>query len=67
MLTGLKYEYMSTQKAKLAIVKAAENKVIPSCDILPVLDEYKNSQYEEFLQRNSWSLYNAFTEVAKKV
>ena len=62
----LKYEYMPLSTAKLKIVKAAENKVIPSCDILPVLDEYKNPKYEEFSDRNSWSLYNSFTEIAKK-
>ena len=62
----LKFEYMSTSKAKLAIVKAAETKAIPSCDIIPVLEEYKNPRHEEFSPRNSWSLYNSFTEIVKK-
>ena len=62
----LKYEYMPTSSAKLKIVKAAEIKAIPSCDILPVLEEYKQPRHEEFSTRNSWSLYNAFTEIAKK-
>ena len=62
----LKYEYMPTSSAKLKIVKAAEIKAIPSCDIIPVLEEYKKPRYEEFATRNGWSLYNAFTEIAKK-
>ena len=62
----LKYNYVSDSKAKLMIVDAAENNAIPSCDILPVLNEYRNPTYEDFELKNSWSLYNAFTEIAKK-
>ena len=62
----LKYDYMPISSAKLKIVKAAEEKAIPSCDILSVLQEYKSPKYEDFSNKNSWSLYNAFTEIAKK-
>ena len=62
----LKYDYMPISSAKLKIVKAAEEKAIPSCDILNVLQEYKSPKYEDFSNKNSWSLYNAFTEIAKK-
>ncbi len=62
----LKFEYMPLSQAKLKIVKAAEENAIPSSDILTVLDEYKNPKYEEFATKNTWSLYNAFTEVVKK-
>jgi hypothetical protein len=45
---------------------AAEMKAIPSCDILPVLDEFRKPRHEEFKARTRWSLLNAFTETAKK-
>ena len=35
-------------------------------DIIPVLKEFVNSRHDEFRYRNRWSLYNAFTEIAKK-
>jgi len=62
----LKEEYISISSAKLAIVKAAEIKAIPSCDILQVLDEFRKPRHEEFSEHNRWSLYNSFTEIAKK-
>jgi len=62
----LKLEKLSINKAKLEIVKAAEIKAIPSCDILQVLDEFRKPRHEEFSERNKWSLYNSFTEIAKK-
>ena len=62
----LKLTKISISKAKLEIVKAAEMKAIPSCDILPVLNEFCNPRYEEFSERNRWNLYNSFTEIAKK-
>ena len=62
----LKEEYITLSSAKLAIVKAAEIKAIPSCDILQVLDEFRKPRHEEFSEHNRWSLYNSFTEIAKK-
>ncbi len=63
---NLKLQSMSMDSAKILIVEAAQNKIISSCDIVPVLNEYEEPQHDEFLERNRWSLYNAFTEVAKK-
>ena len=62
----LKLEKISISKAKLEIVRAAEMKAIPSCDIIPVLDEFKSPRHDEFSECNKWSLYNSFTEIAKK-
>jgi len=62
----LKVEAITIDIAKLVTVKAAELKVIPSCDILPVLNEFQNPRHEEFADHSRWSLYNSFTEVAKK-
>jgi len=62
----LKLQDLSISAAKLLTVKAAEEKVIPSCDILPVLQEFRKPRHVEFAERNRWSLYNSFTELAKK-
>jgi hypothetical protein len=52
--------------ARLLAVRAAEEGAIPSCDILAVLNEYRRPKYEEFSDPTMWSLFNSFTEVAKK-
>ena len=62
----LKYQMLSIDEAKLVTVRAAETKAIPSCDILPVLKEFNDPRHEEFSMPTMWSLYNAFTEIAKK-
>ncbi|NQZ67804.1 MAG: DUF932 domain-containing protein, partial [Lentisphaeria bacterium] len=62
----LKDERISERQAKLLTVKAAEEKVIPSCDIIPVIQAYMQPPHEAFEARNNWSLYNSFNEVAKK-
>ena len=48
------------------MVRAAEMRAIPSCDILPVLDGFTRPEHEEFREPSKWSLYNSFTEIAKK-
>jgi hypothetical protein len=63
---GLKMHSITVSSAKLLTVKAAERGVINSSDIIPVLNEYRTPQQEEFSERNRWSLYNSFTEIAKK-
>ena len=62
----LKYQMVSLDIAKIAIVEAARKKIIASSDILSVFNEYEQPQHEEFQEYNRWSLYNAFTEIAKK-
>ncbi len=62
----LKLMRLSENKARALTVIAAEHKIIPSCDILPVFDEFRQPRHEEFAANNMWSLYNSFTEIAKK-
>ena len=62
----MKLRPISISGAKLLTVQAAEEKVIASCDILPVLKEFREPRHEEFKTQNLWSLYNSFTELAKK-
>jgi hypothetical protein len=62
----LKVEELADDAARVLVVSAAEQLVIPSCDILPVLQSYLNPLHVEFEPRTRWSLYNGFTAVAKK-
>ncbi|MBO4344710.1 MAG: DUF932 domain-containing protein [Victivallales bacterium] len=52
--------------ARAFIVRAAEQSVIASCDVLPVLREYLTPSHPEFMERTEWSLLNAFTEVSHR-
>ncbi|OGV40389.1 MAG: hypothetical protein A2X48_23565 [Lentisphaerae bacterium GWF2_49_21] len=62
----MKIEAVSVDQARVITVMAAEIKAIPSCDILTVLKEFKEPRHEEFSDPTKWSLYNGFTETAKK-
>jgi uncharacterized protein DUF932 len=63
---GLKVQSITVTGAKLLTVKAADFGVINSSDIIPVLNEFRTPRHEEFADKNRWSLYNSFSEVAKK-
>lgn len=57
---------VTVDDAKLIIVHAAEQDAIPSCDILPVLNEFVSPRHREFREQTQWSLLNAFTEIGHK-
>ena len=63
---GMKLEAVSIDQARVITVMAAEIRAIPSCDIIEVLNEFKQPRHEEFREPTKWSLYNSFTETAKK-
>jgi len=62
----LKNTPLTIDQARILIVQSAESGAIPSSDIIPVLEEFVEPRYDDFAERNCWSLYNAFTELAKK-
>ena len=63
----LKVQYLKNDdEVRSRIVRAAEIGAINSSDILPVFQEFKHPQHEEFLEPTRWSLLNAFTETIKK-
>jgi hypothetical protein len=62
----MKNTRVTVNKARQLAVQAAEADVIPSCDIVPVVQGYIEPPHEEFLPKTEWSLYNSFNEVAKK-
>ncbi len=64
-IAGMKLEMLSIDEARVVTVMAAEIRAIPSSDIIPVLQEFKQPRHSEFSLPNRWSLYNSFTETAK--
>jgi len=65
-INGMKIEAVSIDAARVITVMAAEIRAIPSCDIIEVLNEFKEPRHQEFSEPTKWSLYNSFTETAKK-
>ncbi|MEA4863598.1 MAG: DUF932 domain-containing protein [Victivallaceae bacterium] len=57
---------VSDNLARACIIRAAELDAIPSCDVLTVWHEFKQSRHDEFAEPTKWSLLNALTEVSKK-
>jgi len=49
------------------IMRATAHGAINPSDVLRVRDEYNNPRHEEFKEANAWSLFNAATEVLKRV
>jgi len=49
------------------IMRSAENGAINPSDVLRVKEEYSNPRHAEFKETNAWSLFNAATEVLKRV
>jgi hypothetical protein len=47
-------------------IRAAEARIVSYAGIRQVNDEWLHPAYENFAKRTAWSLFNAFTEVAKR-
>ena len=56
---------VTTDEARLLIVRAAEMNAIPGSDILPVLNGFRHPPHPEFADPTRWNLYNSFTDQAK--
>jgi len=63
---GLKNREMRTWEVNDILVESGRTGVMPWSRIGKVDREYRNPRYPEFKERTAWSLYNAFTEVAKQ-
>ena len=63
----LKRTPISNERASKKILECAERNVIPHSAIIPVYKEYMEPRHSEFTERNLYSLYNCFTEIAKTI
>lgn len=58
---------LTDQEAHDLIVRASvDYKALPNAQIQHVVNEWREPQHDEFEERNAWSLFNAFTAVAKR-
>jgi hypothetical protein len=65
-LDRLKLEGIAEDGARLLIFQAAEQKIIPSSEVIQIWDEFQKPTYPEFRDPNRFNLLMAFTEIAKK-
>lgn len=65
-LDRLRDVYLTLDQARSILVQAAEVNAIPSCDILPIYQEFKEPRHEDFNIPSCWSLLNACTELSHK-
>jgi hypothetical protein len=65
-IARMKDQPITESEGRLTAVRAAMLGAINSSDIVPVIQEFEEPRHPEFADRNRWSLYNAFTETAKK-
>jgi len=62
---GMQGIFLEDINAHDFVIKAMDCGAIKPTAVPHVLAEYRKPQHEEFQPRNMWSLYNAFTAVAK--
>ncbi len=65
-LDRLRGNYLAEDQARSLIVRIAEANAIPSCDILPIFNEFQAPRHNDFGDPSCWSLLNAITEVSHK-
>ncbi len=57
--------YVANPLAHDIVVKAIDCRAIVPTQVPKVLQEWRKPSHDEFLPRNAWSLFNAFTEAQK--
>jgi hypothetical protein len=62
----MRYDTITSYRAKVKLVDLATKGAINSSDIVPVMREFDNPTNEEFNNNSEWSFFNAITRVAKK-
>jgi hypothetical protein len=57
---------LTDAQAHDVVIRSVDAKVIANANIPDVLDHWRSPRHMEFMDRNVWSLFNAYTEVAKR-
>lgn len=66
-IEGYKGKLLSDPKAHDLVVKALDCRAITPTQVPAVLQEWREPSHEAFRKRNAWSLFNAVTEVHKRL
>jgi hypothetical protein len=64
-IAAMKARELSAEPADHLMVEAVRQNVLPASHLPKVIDAWERPKHEEFAPRTAWSLYNAFTEIAK--
>lgn len=66
-IAAYRNEPMPDWAAHDLVVRAVDCRAITTTQIPHVLEEWRKPSHPEFKPRNAWSLFNAFTEVQKRI
>ncbi|MFK7911106.1 MAG: DUF932 domain-containing protein [Akkermansiaceae bacterium] len=66
-VASYKQHYLPDRSAHDLVIRAVDCGAVTTSQVPSVLQEWRKPQHQEFLPRNGWSLFNAFTEVYKSV
>ena len=64
-IEAMKAEVLGPHRAHHLMVEAIRVSVLPASRLPKVIEAWEEPRHEEFKPRTAWSLFNAFTEVAK--
>jgi hypothetical protein len=64
-IAAMKMRELTAEAADHLIVEAVRRNVLPASLLPKVIEAWERPAHEEFAPRIAWSLYNAFTEIAK--
>lgn len=62
---AMKARTLSTETADHLLVEAVRRNVLPASHLPRVIEAWEQPVHDAFAPRTAWSLYNAFTEIAK--
>jgi hypothetical protein len=62
-VASYKQHYLPDRSAHDLVIRAVDCDAVTASQVPAVLQEWHKPQHQEFLPRNGWSLFNAFTEV----
>jgi hypothetical protein len=64
-IAAMRDQEISAETADHLMVEAVRTNVLPASQLPRVMEAWERPLHTEFLPRTAWSLFNAFTEVAK--
>ena len=64
-IAAMKDRELSPETADHVMVETVRRNVLPASSLPKVIDAWEQPAHEDFVPRTAWSLFNAFTEVAK--
>lgn len=65
-IAAYKDRQIGDSEAHDLLIRAMDVKVLPNRIVPDVLNEWRKPRHVDFMPRNAWSLFNAFTEVLKQ-